>query len=113
MCFLLIDALSTFEVDRIYILKISKLSCSLVLDLIFSELLAHVSVFLTSPETPPDGMDPFQINSEAFPAEVCHPWARWEGPGWGVETSSGGRRLEIYQFAPLGLKSKKYGSRTE
>ena len=30
------------------------------------------------------------VNSEGFPAEVFHPWVRWEGPGSGFENSSGG-----------------------
>ena len=29
------------------------------------------------------------VNSEGFPAEVFHPWVRWEGPGSGFENSSG------------------------
>jgi len=30
------------------------------------------------------------VHSEGFLAEVFHPWVRWEGPGSGVENSSGG-----------------------
>ena len=30
------------------------------------------------------------INSEGFLAEVFHPWVRWEGPGSGFQSSSGG-----------------------
>ena len=30
------------------------------------------------------------VNSEGFPAEVFHPWVRWEGPGSGFENSSAG-----------------------
>ena len=29
------------------------------------------------------------VNSDGFPAEVFHPWVRWEGPGSGFENSSG------------------------
>ena len=45
-------------------------------------------------------------------AEVFHPWVRWEGPGSELQSLSvvvavdvvGG--LEIWDFAPFGLRSK-------
>ena len=55
------------------------------------------------------------VNSEGFPAEVFHPWVRWEGPGSGFENSSGAGgvwKSRIHRFGPLGVEVKKQDFRT-
>ena len=48
-------------------------------------------------------------NSQGFPRGSVSPWVRWERPGCGFEFFRRRRRrqrLEIWDFAPLGLRSK-------